>query len=171
MNPGTPYGNNPSGSALGEATKGTDGFEVQDWTNYLSNAFGKGINPRIDGNINRLYPFRTESQGTTSGLRGGCEGSGPIRSVTGKIVSIGSSHIDLNTDLGQVRVDINPCSKLTSNTAGYSFHVGDQFIGTLQGHGSHNSCQQGIAIRQWWSIASCIYYKLLKNLIWTYIFN
>ena len=55
---GTPYGNNAAGAALGPATRGTNAFRVTDWTNYLSSAFGSGIHPSFDGNINYLYPLQ-----------------------------------------------------------------------------------------------------------------
>lgn len=59
---GTPYGNNAAGSALGPATQGSARIEISNWTQYLSSAFGKGINPALDGNINYLYTFQAATQ-------------------------------------------------------------------------------------------------------------
>ena len=60
-NPGTPFGNNPSGSPLGPlANNGgyNGGYVVNDWTHYLSQAFGDGVNPAFSQSVNALYPFK-----------------------------------------------------------------------------------------------------------------
>lgn len=58
---GTPYGNNPSGSPLGPVNTNTDGapgsFVINDWTHYLSQAFGAGVHPAFTGSVNKIYPF------------------------------------------------------------------------------------------------------------------
>lgn len=60
-NPGTPYGNNPSGSPLGPIRNDGNGapgsFTVNSWTNYLSSAYGAGVNPAFPGSVTRLFPF------------------------------------------------------------------------------------------------------------------
>lgn len=45
---GTPYGNNAAGAALGPATQSAGKIEISNWTQYLSSAFGRGINPALD---------------------------------------------------------------------------------------------------------------------------
>jgi len=54
-NPGTPYGNNPSGSPLGPINQNGNGapgsFRVNSWTNYLSSAFGAGVHPSLPGSV------------------------------------------------------------------------------------------------------------------------
>jgi len=54
-NPGTPYGNNPSGSPLGPINQNGNGapgsFRVNSWTNYLSSAFGAGVHPSFPGSV------------------------------------------------------------------------------------------------------------------------
>lgn len=60
-NAGTPYGNNPSGSPLGPIRTDGNGapgsFTVNSWTNYLSSAYGAGVNPAFPGSVTRLFPF------------------------------------------------------------------------------------------------------------------
>lgn len=146
VNPGTPYGNNPSGSALGAATKGSQAFEIGDWSHYLSSAFGQGINPRLDENINRLYPFNFQFQGLRP--TGTCGGSGSVRSITGRIQAIGASYIDVAADTGaSYRVHVAPCSQLSANQEGYALQVGDQLIAKgYQNAGNNLSCQQAVAL-------------------------
>lgn len=133
VNPGTPYGNNPSGSALGEATQGTDAFQVNDWAGYLSSAFGRGINPKFDGNVNRLYSFSLQGQTGLRGSTSSCEGSGPLRSFSGLIQTVGGSFMDVRLDNGQqYRVNLSPCTQLAANQQGYQPHQGDALI--FQGH-------------------------------------
>lgn len=54
--PGTPFGNNPSGSPLGQIKTNGSGasgsFKVNNWANYLSSAYGAGVNPAIIGSVN-----------------------------------------------------------------------------------------------------------------------
>lgn len=95
-NPGTPNGNNPSGSPLGQINTNGNGapgsFKINNWVNYLSTAYGAGINPAIIGSVNELFPFNflsgvsgNMSQGTdvlnaygdlnaqnNAGRKGGC---------------------------------------------------------------------------------------------------
>lgn len=71
-NPGTPYGNNPSGSPLGPVNQGGNGapgsFRVSSWTSYLSTAYGAGVSPAYPGSVTQLFPFNFLS--TTSGNQG-----------------------------------------------------------------------------------------------------
>lgn len=95
---GSPSGNNPAGSPLGQATGSTTRIQIDDWTHYLSSAFGKGINPTLDGNINYLYPF---TMGEQNGLRGGnniCNQNGPVRAIEGEITGMrnGKIHVHAN---------------------------------------------------------------------------
>lgn len=66
MKPGTPFGNNPSGSALGDVKRNGDGapgsFRINSWRNYLSSAYGAGVNPAIFGSVNELFPFNFNSR-------------------------------------------------------------------------------------------------------------
>lgn len=63
---GTPAGNNPSGSPLGPIVYNGNGAEgsytVSSWTNYLSQAFGAGVNPAFPGSVTALYPFSFSSR-------------------------------------------------------------------------------------------------------------
>ena len=95
---GSPSGNNPSGSPLGSATRGTGAFPVANWGSYLSSAFGAGINPAFDGNVNALYPFAFTvggglRGGAVAGAGSGCGGAG--RSITGTIVGVGNQGIQV----------------------------------------------------------------------------
>lgn len=151
MNPGTPYGNNPSGSALGEATKGAQAFEVRNWTGYLSSAFGQGIHPRLDENINKLYTFNFPFQ---NGLRNtgssSCDGNGALRSINGRVQAVGSNYIDVSIDNGdRYRVGVAPCTQFAANQANFQLQVGDELIAKgFQSAGNNLSCQQAIALRK-----------------------
>jgi hypothetical protein len=86
---GTPFGNNPSGSALGPIRNDGNGapgsFRVPNWNNYLSSAYGAGVNPAVTGSVNELFPFNflsttSENQALNTivsnnytGLKGGAE--------------------------------------------------------------------------------------------------
>lgn len=65
-NPGTPYGNNPSGSPLGPIKNNGNGvpgsFKINNWVNYLSSAYGAGVNPNFLGSVNELFPFNFLSE-------------------------------------------------------------------------------------------------------------
>lgn len=133
-NPGNPFGNNPSGSALGAVN---DGFYISDFTHYLSNAFGAGVHPAYSGAINHLYPFSLGGAIIRQGLRGGCgTGYGPLKAISGRIVVAGDDSFDVRVSGGDTyKVKVASCTKLSSNTKGYRLAVGDEAIvkGSLQG--------------------------------------
>ena len=57
---GNPAGNNPSGSPLGAiqlSGSGASGSFQVNWTHYLSQAYGAGVNPAFSGSVTELYPF------------------------------------------------------------------------------------------------------------------
>lgn len=141
---GSPSGNNPSGSPLGPATQGTSAIAITNWSSYLSNAFGRGINPTLDGNINYLYPFTFTGATTNPSV---CQGSGPVRAITGTIVEVGQGHILIEAEGRTYQINIGTCSNMTSNVAGHTVTTGDQVIakGTQSGSNSMN-CQQGIVV-------------------------
>ena len=98
-NPGTPFGNNPSGSPLGPITTNKQrvegSFEITNWTFYLSQAFGAGVHPSFPGSVTRLYPFSFASvvEGRTvinafNQKKGNCGGFGRIRTGTGRIKQV-----------------------------------------------------------------------------------
>lgn len=62
---GNPRGNNPSGSPLGPILTNGNGapgsFTVNSWTNYLSQAFGAGVNPAFSGSVTNIFPFTFSS--------------------------------------------------------------------------------------------------------------
>lgn len=101
---GKPYGNNPSGSPLGPIKNDGNGaagsFQVN-WTHYLSQAYGSGVNPAFTGSVTTLYPFNfgsSVSGNTVSNLRGGanqqgCNQEGQVMSTTGTIKSVGESSV------------------------------------------------------------------------------
>ena len=130
-NAGTPAGNNPSGSALGPAAsthQASGSFRINDWTHYLSQAFGSGIHPAYAGEVNTAYPFTASTNGYT-GLRtenGVCGGNGPIRSATGTIESVGNGSFQLRqADGSLMQVNISPCTQTTSNQANYHMTAGN----------------------------------------------
>jgi hypothetical protein len=65
-NPGLPLGNNPSGSPFGPISNDGDGapgsYKIEDWTHYLSMAFGAGVHPSFPGSVNELFPFNLYSK-------------------------------------------------------------------------------------------------------------
>lgn len=122
---GFPYGNNPAGAALGPATSGTNKISITNWSNYLSSAFGSGINPAYDGNINALYPFEFTFGNGVQPNGNICSGSGPSRSMTGTVTSIGDSYFTMQTHQGQAtRVNVGSCSQLSSNQPNYDLQPG-----------------------------------------------
>lgn len=135
--PGTPYGNNAAGSALGPvSTDGTGSpgaFLVKDWTHYLSGAFGAGVNPAYPGSVTELYPFNFLSNvdgnkvsNMYNNLRGGCGGSGPLKAVTGQVVSIRNDSFDVQVNDGQrYTVSVSPCTRLSANVENYKLSLGD----------------------------------------------
>lgn len=133
-NLGEPFGNNPSGSALGAVN---DGYFVSDFTHYLSNAFGAGIHPAFSRPVNHLYPFGLGGAVVRQGLRGGCgAGYGPLKAIVGRIVGAAGDSFDVRVDAGDTyKVKVGSCTKLSSNTKDYRLAVGDEAIvkGSLKG--------------------------------------
>lgn len=153
-NPGTPFGNNPSGSPLGPVNANGDGapgsFRVNSWTNYLSTAYGAGVNPAYPGSVTQLFPFNflsgtsgNQAQGTLvnnnygnirgqggQGGQGGCGGSGiGARVTTGVVVEVRQSSFDLRANDGQVfTINVAPCTQLAANVAGYTMEAGDKAV-------------------------------------------
>lgn len=152
---GTPYGNNPSGSPLGPINTNGSGaagsFTVNDWTHYLSSAFGAGVNPAFTGSVTTLYPFnflstvngntvnnnynnlRTTTTTTTTSTNtnsnsynGVCGGNGVVTSTSGVITQVGPNSFNLALDNGQnVVVNVAPCTQTNSNVANYQMSTGD----------------------------------------------
>ena len=135
---GTPYGNNPSGSALGPIKNNGNGapgsFQIPNWTNYLSQAYGAGVNPAFSGSVNNLYPFTFSS--TVSGntvSNGGnlrqdtqtCNG-GQVRSITGTVRSMTANSFVLEEYDGTLTtISVAPCTQLTANIPNYTLRSGD----------------------------------------------
>lgn len=139
-NPGTPNGNNPSGSPLGPVaqTGGVSGaFTISSWTNYLSQAYGAGVNPAFSGSVTALYPFsfssvvrgnnvynniRDSSSSSTSTTTSACNPTStiPSASTTGVIVAVRDNSFDLQQNDGSVvTVNVAPCTSLNANKSGY----------------------------------------------------
>ena len=109
---GTPYGNNPSGSPLGPVATDGNGapgaFFIKDWTHYLSEAFGAGINPAYPGSVTELFPFNflsearaNEVRNNYGQLRGGCGGAGPIKAFSGTVRAIREGNFDVEVKSGE----------------------------------------------------------------------
>lgn len=126
---GAPYGNNPSGSPLGPATRGAERIAISNWNSYLSNAFGNGINPAFDQNINALYPFSFTFGNGVQPSSSICSGSGASRSLTGTVTNVGDNYFMMETGQGQNRrVNVGSCSQLSSNQPNYDMVPGSQVI-------------------------------------------
>ena len=149
---GTPFGNNPSGSALGPIKNDGNGapgsFRVANWNNYLSSAYGAGVSPAVTGSVNELFPFNLLS--TTSGnqasntnvnnnygsLRGGaredCFAGRQAQServTTGVVVEVRGDGFDIKDKDGKVhQVNVAPCTKLNANTPDYILETGHQAV-------------------------------------------
>ena len=151
---GTPNGNNPAGSPLGPISLNGNGapgsFRVNSWTNYLSTAYGAGVNPAFTGSVTELFPFnflstavglnvnnayhgirgegREEGRGNVTG--GGCGGQGVgARVTTGTVVSVRSTSFDVRQQDGQVfTVNVAPCTQLNANRADYILETGHQAV-------------------------------------------
>lgn len=152
-NPGTPYGNNPSGSPLGYIKTNGNGspgsFKINSWVNYLSSAYGSGINPSFIGSVTELFPFNFLSSVNGNNVVNGnmratyadngnkysenvnCSGkdSTDQQVATGSITSITDEGFELQTGDGRsLKIRVSPCTKLNSNKAGYKMRYGDQAI-------------------------------------------
>lgn len=152
-NPGTPAGNNPSGSPLGPVSQGGNGapgsYTITNWVSYLSQAYGAGVSPAYSGSVTALYPFSfssvvrgnnvynnmrdASSSGGNSGSSGWCGGSGssgtvnlPSVSTTGTVVAVRDSSFDMRVGDGSiVTVNVAPCTSLNSNRQDYQIKSGD----------------------------------------------
>lgn len=154
---GTPYGNNPSGSALGTISTNGNGapgsFTISSWTNYLSQAYGAGVNPAFSGSVTELYPFSFSSvvsgnnlmnniRGASGGVISSCGGSQPVVSTTGVVSAVRDTSFDITTSNGSVStVNVAPCTTLNSNRANYIISSGDVAVvkGTQQSSNVYNS--------------------------------
>lgn len=141
---GTPWGNNPSGAALGSpiATGGVQGsFKVNSWTNYLSSAFGAGVQPAWPGTVTELFPFSflstVNGNVVINGGSGGCGGSAPAFITTGVVTAVRSDSFDVRNNEGQtVNVGVAPCTKLNSNRPNFVMEQGATAV--VKGWGSGN---------------------------------
>jgi len=147
---GTPWGNNPSGSALGSISVGrgvSGSFKINSWTNYLSSAFGAGVNPAWSGSVTELFPFSFVSSVNgnviTNGNTGGCGGSGPAVVATGVVSAVRADGFEVKGDDGQTySVGVAPCSKLNSNRADFILETGVATV--VKGWGSANNMTAGL---------------------------
>ena len=141
--PGTPYGNNPAGSALGPVDRSGNGaggsFKIKDWTHYLSQAFGAGVHPAYTGSVTELFPFNFLSSVNGHYVEndynykqqggGACGGSGPVRAISGTVSSIRENSFTVRLDNGEeYDINIEPCTRLNSNIDGYKLSIGDEAI-------------------------------------------
>ena len=140
--PGTPYGNNPAGSALGPVDRSGSGakgsFKIKDWTHYLSLAFGAGVHPAYIGSVTELFPFNflssvdgtyIENNYNYKQQGGACGGNGPVRAISGTVSFIGEDSFKVRLDNGEeYDISIDPCTKLNSNIDGYKLSIGDEAI-------------------------------------------
>lgn len=145
---GTPIGNNPAGAALGPATQGTDRIQISNWTQYLSNAFGRGINPAFDGNINYLYTFQATTQTGVRTTQNVCDQSGPVRAVTGTITGVQNNAVTANVNGQSMRISYGDCTTLASNQPNYQFQVGDQIVAKGVIAGSQLYCSNAVALAE-----------------------
>lgn len=146
---GFPYGNNAAGAALGPATRGAELIRISDWTHYLSVAFGQGIHPAFDANVNTLYPMSVTSTGLrTTASSSVCSGQGQIRSVTGSITGLSGSSFAMTTqDGGVYQMNYGPCTQMSSNQQGHQLQIGDQVIAKGTFSTANNfSCHQVVAL-------------------------
>lgn len=127
---GTPWGNNPSGSALGPvtATGGVTGsFRVNSWTNYLSSAYGAGVNPAFPGSVTELFPFSFLSNVNGNIVingNGGCGGSSAPSVTTGTVVAVRPDSFDVRSDSGVYKINVAPCTAFNANRPDYVLEVG-----------------------------------------------
>lgn len=150
-NIGTPYGNNPSGSPLGPIKNGGNGapgsFKINSWTNYLSSAYGAGVNPAFVGSVNELYPFNflssvsgnlsqntnvVNNYGDQNGQNGqGCNRSSYMNQkvATGVVVEVRPDSFDIRANDGQIySIKVAPCTKLNANKPEFKLKKGHQAV-------------------------------------------
>lgn len=143
-NPGTPYGNNPSGSPLGAVRRDGNGapgsFRINNWVNYLSSAYGAGVSPAFIESVNELYPFNflsgvsgnmshgTNVENSVEIRRRGCGGNSG-RVTTGVVVEVRADSFDVRGDDGQVTsVAVAPCTQLNAVVPNYQLATGAKAI-------------------------------------------
>lgn len=154
--PGTPFGNNPSGSALGPLKREGDGaegsFTINSWTHYLSQAFGSGVHPAFKDTVTKLFPFNflstvegnkvTNSYGNLRNQMKGnemCGGLGPVTSLTGRVLWVGKDSFKVRMNTGEeYYIDVNPCTEMNANVPHYSMSTGDETIFKGVKHSAHS---------------------------------
>jgi hypothetical protein len=97
-NSGTPFGNNPSGSYLGQpAVVSAGSVIVKDWYNYLSTTFGLGIRPAFSDNIEQLFTLsNTNINLQISNVK--CAQGNLFRTLTGRITVLRGNEFDIVLD-------------------------------------------------------------------------
>ena len=138
-NAGTPAGNNPSGSPLGPvaaSNSNVNGSFTVNWTYYLSQAYGAGVNPAFPGTVTTLYPFNFGSIVSGNTVMNGnirttttnqvCGGNGQVQAITGTIQSVGSQSFTMRQNNGQMTtVNVAPCTQLNANQPNYTMQSGN----------------------------------------------
>lgn len=167
---GTPWGNNPSGSPLGPIRTDGNGapgsFTVSSWTNYLSSAYGAGVNPAIVGSVTRLFPFNflsgvSGNQAVNTqvvnnygirgerddGFAGGCSRGASLtqRVTVGSVVAVRGDSFDVRGDDGKTwTINVAPCTQLNANVANYQVQVGHQAV--VKGYANGSSAFDGTLV-------------------------
>ena len=145
---GAPSGNNPAGSPLGQATGSATRIKIDNWTHYLSSAFGKGIHPSLDENINYLYPFTMEAQNGLRGSNNVCDQNGPVRAIEGTITGVRNGAIDVHANGQDYNVQYAGCTRFAANQPNYQPKAGDKMVAKGTTRGNHMYCQQAVAIQE-----------------------
>ena len=157
-NPGTPTGNNPSGSPLGPIQNNGNGapgsFKINSWTNYLSSAYGAGVNPSFVGSVNELFPFNflsnvsgnlvrgtnvvngygniKDQNGQNDQIGGGCGGAtanSNQKVTTGVVVEVRDDSFDIRANDGQVySIKVAPCTRLNANKPNFKLQKGHEAV-------------------------------------------
>jgi len=139
---GTPFGNNPSGSALGPATGTGGSFRVNSWTNYLSTAFGAGVNLGWNGVVTDLYPFSFPATSP-------CPLATAVPVVTtGVVTAVRNDSFDVRSNQGQLyQVNVAPCTVLNANRPDYILEQGATAVVKGWSSSSSSSCSGRVRIQ------------------------
>lgn len=136
VNPGSPAGNNPSGSPLGPVAVNQGGavntqqVTIGDLNSYLSTAYGAGVDPARPSTVTTLYPLSTLTINAITGGSGlnsfGCQPSGQVVTGSGVVQSVNPGYITINTGNGPMNLNIAGCSNLESTQQGQVLGAGNQ---------------------------------------------
>ena len=130
---GVPAGNNAIGSGLGPyfGSRSIYNFHSKtEFTNFISEYFGKGISVKYPGIIESLYAVQSSQlRAQPSSLSGITCGASDEIITSGEIISSNSGVFELLSDQGEIYgVNVGDCTNIQSNIAKHYPVVGNTVV-------------------------------------------